>query len=180
MKVLAICGSPRDGNTEAMLKSVLTGAKSKGAAIELVRLRDLKIEPCQAICDCFETGGPCPLKDDMNKLIGKMLSADAIVFGSPDYFKNVSGIMKNFMDRTNILCGKRRLQDKKAAVVSVGGQDLENIQFCENALVEFAKDHRMEVVGQVKATAEKPREILKNQEAMQECLSLGEKLVLEK
>jgi hypothetical protein len=38
----------------------------------------------------------------------------------------------------------------------------------------------MEVVGQVKATAEKPREILKDQETMQKCLSLGEKLVLEK
>ncbi len=174
MKVVAICGSPRKGNTEAMLKRVLDGAKSKGAAIELVNLSDKKIEPCRAVCDCFETERKCPIEDDMAEVINKMLAADAIVFGSPDYFKNVSGIMKNFIDRTNGICGK--LKGKKAAAVSVGAQDLQNVQFCENVLIEFAKGHEMKLVGSVKATAEKAGEVLKNKEVIKKCLELGKKL----
>lgn len=174
MKVLAINGSPRKGNTEAMLKRLLDGAKSKGAIIELVNLGDKKIEPCKAVCDCFETERACPIDDDMASIINKMLAADAIVFGSPDYFKNVSGIMKNFIDRTNGICGK--LKGKKAAVVSVGAQDLQNVQFCENVLIEFAKGHEMKLVGSVKATAEKAGEVKENEKVMKECLELGEKL----
>jgi len=176
MKVIAICGSPRKGNTEAMLKRALDGAKSRGALIELVKLGEKKIEPCAAVCDCFESGHACPIEDEMQLLIMKMLAADAIVLGSPDYFKNVSGIMKNFMDRTNGLCGKQRLAGKKAAVVCVGGQNLGNVEFCERALAEFAKDHGMLLAGSVKAVAEKPGEISKNGEIMRECFALGEKI----
>ena len=176
MRVLAICGSPRKGNTETMLKRVLDGAKSKGALIELIKLGERKIDPCNAVCDCFETGHACPIEDEMQPLIAKMLAADAIVLGSPDYFKNVSGIMKNFMDRTNGLCGKQRLAGKKAAVVSVGGQNLKNVQFCENAMVEFAKDHKMKISGSIKAIAEKPGEITGNEEIMRRCFALGEKI----
>ena len=176
MKVLAICGSPRKGNTEAMLKRVLDGAKSGGALIELIKLGERKIEPCNAVCDCFETGHACPIEDEMQPLIAKMLSAGAIVLGSPDYFKNVSGIMKNFMDRTNGLCGKQRLAGKKAAVVCVGGQNLKNVQFCENALVEFIRDHKMNLAGSVKATAEKAGEVKESEEIMRQCFELGEKI----
>jgi len=175
MKVLAIAGSPRKGNTDAMLEQILKGAAGKGAEIELVRLWDEKIEPCRAVCDCFEIERKCPIKDGMAEVINKMLDADAIVFGSPDYFKNVSGIMKNFIDRTNGICGK--LKGKKAAVVAVGAQDLQNVQFCENALIEFAKGHEMQLVGSVKAKADKAGEVLKNKKVMQECFELGEKLV---
>ncbi|MCX6799170.1 MAG: flavodoxin family protein, partial [Candidatus Diapherotrites archaeon] len=173
----AICGSPRKGNTEAMLKRLLDGAKSKGAAIELIRLGEKKIEPCAAVCDCFETGHACPIEDEMQQIIAKMLSADAIVLGSPDYFKNVSGIMKNFMDRTIGLCGKQRWKGNKAAVAAVGGQNLHNVEFCEKALAEFVKDHGMKLAGSIKATAEKAGEIADNKEVMQECFALGETLV---
>ncbi len=176
MKVLAISGSPRKGNTDSMLKQVLKGAAENGAETELVRLADKKIEPCRAVCDCFETDSECPLKDDMPKLIEKLVSADAIVFGSPDYFKNVSGIMKNFMDRTNGLCGTGKLEEKQAATIAVGGQDLKNVQFCENALAEFAKDHKMNVVGSVKASAEEAGEVAENKEVMAACLELGHKI----
>ncbi|MBN1940786.1 MAG: flavodoxin family protein [Candidatus Diapherotrites archaeon] len=173
MKVLAVCGSPRQGNTEAMLRRVLDGAKDAGAQIELVLLRNKRVEPCKAICDCFEKGLPCTIDDDMAQVISKMLVADAIVLGSPNYFKNVSGIMKNFMDRTNPIVGKARLKGKKAAVVCVGSQSMENIAFCARALEEFAKDHQMLLVGAVKAKAEKPKEVQKNKKIRQECFELG-------
>ncbi len=44
MKILAICDSPRKGNTEFILKRILTKAETLGAKTELVLLREKRIE----------------------------------------------------------------------------------------------------------------------------------------
>ncbi len=176
MKVLAISGSPRKGNTEAMLKRLLDGAKSKGAAIELVLLRDRKIELCDGCDTCWGTNKGCHIMDGMQPLYGKLFSADAIVFGSPNYFSNYSGLMKLFVDRLNPYCSPSRFRGKRAAIVCVGGQDLHHVKRCGQALQFVVKELKMELVGSIVAKAEKPLEILKNGKVMQQCFGLGEKL----
>ena len=174
MKILAICGSPRKGNTEFMLNKVLEGAGD--VEKELILLRNLDIKPCTGCDICYNEGKPCPIEDDMKQLYEKLLKADVIVFGSPNYFKNVSGLMKNFIDRTNAIVEPPRLKNKKAGIVCVGGQDLNNIQFCENVLKEFIDDHQMILVGSVIAKAEGPGEIEKDTLAINELKKLGKKL----
>ena len=176
MKVLAICGSPRKGNTEAMLKRVLDGAKSKGAIIELVLLRDRKIEQCEGCDTCWGTGKGCRVMDEMQPLYGKMFAADAIVFGSPNYFSNYSGLMKVFVDRLNPYCKPSRFEGKKAAIICVGGQRLQNVKRCERALRLVVSDLKMELTGSIVAKVEKPLEILENEKVMKKCFELGEKL----
>ena len=44
MNIIALCGSPRDGNTEFTLKRILTKASELGASTELVLLRKKRIE----------------------------------------------------------------------------------------------------------------------------------------
>ena len=47
----------------------------------------------------------CAQKDDrLNELIRKMEQADGIILGSPVYFAQVSGQMKNFIDRAGLVC----------------------------------------------------------------------------
>ncbi len=176
MKVLAICGSPRKGNTEAMLKRVLDGAKSKGAIIELVLLRDRKIEFCDGCDTCWGTGKGCRAMDEMQPLYGKMFAADAIVFGSPNYFSNYSAQMKTFVDRLNPYCKPSRFKGKKAAIVCVGGQRLQNVKRCERALRLVVSGLKMLLVGSIVAKAENPLEILKDEKVMQQCFELGQKL----
>ncbi len=48
----------------------------------------------------MEQKGVCIKDDDMKGLIGKLLSAKAIVLGSPNYYYDVSGLMKNMIDRS--------------------------------------------------------------------------------
>ena len=177
MKVLAICGSPRKGNTEAMLKRVLDGAKSKGAMIELILLKDRKIEHCDGCDTCWGTGKGCRVMDEMQPLYGKLFAADAIVFGSPNYFSNYSGLMKAFVDRLNPYCKPSRFKGKKAAIVCVGDQRLQNVKRCERALRLVVSDLKMELVGSIVAKAEKPLEILENEKVMKKCFELGKKLV---
>ncbi|MDQ0287607.1 multimeric flavodoxin WrbA [Desulfofundulus luciae] len=114
MKILAINGSHRKGkNTAIMLQAVLDEAAKSGAETELVELVDYNIKPCLACNRCLGKT-ECSIKDDdMGVLAGKMLAADGIVLGSPVYWANVTGLMKNFIDRTrwmhmvkNLLHGK--------------------------------------------------------------------------
>lgn len=176
MKVIAICGSPRKGNTEAMLKRLLDGAKSRGAIIELILLRDKKIELCDGCDTCWGTNRGCHIMDDMQPLYGKLFAADAIVFGSPNYFSNYSGLMKLFVDRLNPYCSPSRFKGKRAAIVCVGGQRLQHVKRCERALRFVVSGLKMELVGSVVAKAENPLEILKDEKVMQQCFELGQKL----
>jgi len=175
MKVLAICGSPRKGNTEAMLKRLLDGAKSKGASIELVLLRDNNIGLCDGCLSCDKTHS-CTILDDMQQLLGKMQQADVIVFGTPSYFDNVSGLMKNFMDRTNPFYKVYPLRGKKAAGVVVGGQNTEKQRVVKEALKGFAETQKMQYTGEIVAKAEQSSEAAKNEEIMKQCFELGERV----
>src|SRR3989338_8626738 len=112
MKVLAICGSPRKGNTEFMLNIILN--KITNHEKGLVLLRDKNIENCTGCDICYNKGKDCYIKDDMKELYARLSESDIIVLGSPNYFKNVSGLMKTFIDRTNALVNPPKLKGKKA------------------------------------------------------------------
>ena len=175
MKILAICGSPRKGNTEWMLAKVLESAKAEGAETELILLRDRDIRLCKGCLTC-EVGrdikpGTCILKDDMEPLLPKMLAADVIVFGSPSYFYMLSGLLKNFLDRTIPIWPL--LKGKRAAGVAVAENTLGRVQ--EN-LRTYADLCEMRWIGEVSALAKEPGEVAEN-EAVSELLSgLGRKL----
>jgi len=117
MKLLGISGSARNKNTNFMLKTVLDAT---GANFEIIDLKDCKINPCLNCRFCHKTF-ECTQKDDMKKLYLKLIETDVVVFASPTYFDNVSGIMKHFMDRCLPFYFSRKLENKKAVVLSVGG-----------------------------------------------------------
>jgi len=177
VKILGICGSPRKGNTEFMLKTVLKKAAEKGAETELILLRKYNIKPCTGCDICFGTQIPCKIKDDMQDMINTMLESDIIVLGSPNYFKNVSAQMKIFMDRTNAIVNPPKLKGKKAAIVCVGGQELSNTKYCENVIKEFLKDHEIKLIGSVLAQAESPGDLNNNRLIIKKLRELGEKIV---
>ncbi len=54
MKVLGIAGSPRrGGNTDLLLTEVMRGAASKGAEVNTIGLRGLKIITCDHSDACL-------------------------------------------------------------------------------------------------------------------------------
>jgi multimeric flavodoxin WrbA len=83
-----------------MVESFLKGAKNAGAEVDNVLLSTKKIGGCIGCFTCWvKTPGKCVFKDDMEALMEKAISADVVIFATPLYVDNVTGLMKNFMDR---------------------------------------------------------------------------------
>ncbi len=104
MNVLAVNGSPRKGTnscTHLILEPFLEGMKSAGARTELVSLADHTVNPCLGCFACWvKTPGECVRKDDMAALLPKYAEAELVVFATPLYHYSMSGLLKNFIDRT--------------------------------------------------------------------------------
>lgn len=116
-------GSPRKkGNTYKLTKKVEERMKQFGnVEFEYVFLKDLNLKSCRGCGICFEKGEKfCPLKDDRPMLEEKMHNADGVIFTSPNYVFNVSGLMKNFIDRFAYACHRPRFF-KNAMVLTTSG-----------------------------------------------------------
>lgn len=127
MKVILFNGSPHArGNTYDCLGIVDKEIKAAGIETELIQLAPLKIQPCKACFKCakmqnYRCGGYDD--DGLNEVIAKIFAADGIVIGSPTWFANVTGHVKNLIDRAGIVArvNKENPLDRKvgAAVVAV-------------------------------------------------------------
>jgi multimeric flavodoxin WrbA len=99
LKILAIVGSSRkNGNTASLVEEVCKGTQELSADYEMLYLSDYSISDCTGCEGCSKTG-ICVIKDDMQEIYKKINASDAIIIGSPTYFYNVTGRMKNFLDR---------------------------------------------------------------------------------
>jgi len=125
MRVVAFNGSPRKGgNTERLLKRVLSVLDGEGIQTELVHIGGEKVHGCTACGKCFANQDRrCVFDDDIiNECIGKMAAADGILIGSPTYFADVSPETKALIDRAGFVAmANGRMFSRKvgAAVVAV-------------------------------------------------------------
>ncbi len=86
--------------TTFMVNNFIDGAKKAGANVEYFKLKDYNIKDCTGCYTCWtKTPGECIFKDDMTMFRKKYREANLIVFATPLYIFNVTGIMKTFMDR---------------------------------------------------------------------------------
>ena len=100
MNIIGINASPRGkmSNTLKLVEAVLSGAEQEGAKTELVDIYQLEIEYCTACGACYASG-ECTLLDDFPDLSEKLLDADGIVLGSPNYIDSVTAPLKAVFDR---------------------------------------------------------------------------------
>ena len=112
----------RDGAVESLAKAVAEGAKEAGAEVRLRRVPDIVAPAVMAHVSGWEErskkmiaeyGSPTP--DDADW-------ADAVIFGTPTRFGNVSAELKAYIDSLGGLWFQGKLNGKAAGVfVSTGG-----------------------------------------------------------
>ena len=151
VKILGISGSPRKGkNTDFLVKKALDAAgKIEGVETEFVSLADYKIAPCDGCNHCLKEAR-CPIEDDMQFLVQKLLEADGIIIGSPVYHLTVSGLLKNFMDRSRYLkMVEFKLRDKVGGAIAVAGLRHGGQEFTISTIHNYFLGMGMIVVGPV-------------------------------
>jgi multimeric flavodoxin WrbA len=83
-------GSPKVGNTAAMVNAFAEGAKEAGHEVEILHVGKMKINGCLACEYCHTKGeGKCVQKDDMEKVMPAYKEADMVVFASPIDFAEI-------------------------------------------------------------------------------------------
>jgi multimeric flavodoxin WrbA len=100
MNVLIINGSPRKTGTTSIIVKAFSGAAAEnGADVRTHILNDMRnIRGCQSCTKCFEAGR-CVVKDDFTQVLEDHHWADVIVWATPVYVDDMSGILKLFTDR---------------------------------------------------------------------------------
>lgn len=108
MKILLINGSPKGkrSNSLKLAYSFIEGFKNgctddeESISIDELHVASMNIAACKGCFACWQkTPGICCIKDDMQKVIGKLIDADLILWSFPLYYFNVPGILKNLIDR---------------------------------------------------------------------------------
>ena len=130
------------GNTRQMAEAVAEGARSVSGTEAVVR------EGLQATTD-------------------DLLACDGVALGSPDYFSDMAGGMKDFFDRTYYPC-QGRLQGKPCVIFgSAGGPPSVVIESLRKMAARFKLGEAAEPVGSSGAPTAA---------VLQECRELGQRL----
>ena len=140
-KVVAFVASARKGHTYEAAVQFLRNLQALGdVETEIVRLSDYPLQVCKGCQVCFSKGEEhCPLKDQRDVLIEKMLAADGVVFATPNYSFQVSALLKIFLDRLGFAFHRPRFFGKTfSSIVAQGiyGGDkiVRYVDFVGNAL----------------------------------------------
>ena len=185
MKVLGIMGSPRiKGNTDLLLDEALKGARNQQAEVETIVVDKLKITPCREFYGCLRDGN-CVIRDDMDDIYPKLLSADAVIVASPIFFYTVSAQLLAFISRCQALWARKyvlknlEVPVRKGAFIAVGATKGERLfegprltikYFFQAINVEYADELLIRGV-------DKRGEIKEHPAALGDALELGKRLV---
>lgn len=100
LKILGICGSPRRGNSEFLLKKSIEAATDTWedeVEENYYYFKGKKFAPCLDCSGCLN--GECVIKDDFQQLRDLWVDADIIIYSVPVYHMGIPGQLKCFLDR---------------------------------------------------------------------------------
>ena len=141
MKILFINGSPnKNGNTVRLAQALLTDNE-----YETINLVDYKIY----------SYGQKYEDDELPKVIDAIRQAETIVIGSPVYWHNLSGAVRNLLDRLYGAISKREMAGKRLFFLFQGAApDKWMIEAGEYSIRIFAQLYGLSYMGMATTTSQ--------------------------
>ncbi len=138
MKIVGICGSPREKATDHVLKEALSMLEGRGFETFFFGVRGKKISPCLH-CDFCLTNKECRIKDDMYEVYAHLRKADGIVFATPVYNGALSAQTKAVMDRCRALVAADFdfFRGKMGMAIAVGGDRMGGQELAITQIITF-------------------------------------------
>jgi len=134
MNILFINGSPNpNGHTAHLVKSILNGKKA-----EVLNLTDYRIN----------VYGQNLAGDQFNEVLSQMKEAQTIIMGSPVYWHNICGSIRNLLDRFYGPVQEKELHGKKLIFVYQGAAPEKwMLEAGEYTMKRFAGLYGLEYLG---------------------------------
>ncbi|MBR2471546.1 MAG: flavodoxin family protein [Clostridia bacterium] len=138
-----------DGETSFLLNSVLDICKENGADTEIFNIYEIMRDVKNPFCICCQTPcqGICYKGTKLEEAFKKLSTADAIIIGSPVYFRGVTGQLKAFFDKTRAIRADKAWVGKIGAAISVGGSKYGGQEAVINQIHDMMLVHGMTIVG---------------------------------
>lgn len=176
VKVLMINGSPNEyGCTYTALQELEKTLEKHDVGTEILYLGKKPIAGCLACSVCKKTG-KCVWQDQVNAVVERLDTIDAIIIGSPVYYASASGQLTAFLDRLFYTAGGKMSRKLGATVVSCrrGGAtaafDQLNKYFTISNMPIVSANYWNQVHGFT------PDDVLKDEEGLQTMRVLGENM----
>lgn len=174
MNILILTGSPRKGGNTDMLTEAFANGASQMHSVEIVSVRNLKVNPCLGCNACFNNNNHiCLQKDDMQEIYSKMAKADMLVIASPVYFYGVSAQLKAVIDRLHNPI-RDTFHIRKMALLLVGAATLPEL--FDSILAQYRlclNFFNIEDAGNVLVRGVKEKGDIKNTDALERAFELG-------
>jgi multimeric flavodoxin WrbA len=121
MKIAIINGSPRKNGSVSKILNYLKKyfeENHSGIDIQYINLIDYNIKYCVGCQNCYKTGKCIITDDNVEEIHDTIKLSDGIIFSSPIYGTNVSGLFKSFYDRVHMTM-EQLLYKKPCMVIAV-------------------------------------------------------------
>jgi multimeric flavodoxin WrbA len=174
--ILGLISSPRIlANGEILLKEVASSCGEENK-LELIKLPELRIEPCRGCYTCLSPGKICPIKDDLYFLYDKIKMADGIILAVPCYFLGPAAITKLWSDRTLALA--QNLKDFwNKPIVIIGTAGIKGWEgYSLSAIITMANFMGFEIKDAQMFIGALPGEVMGNPDVEQKIKIMGKAL----
>jgi multimeric flavodoxin WrbA len=130
MKILILNASPRKKGWSAQILKEIQNGISTEHPMEWVDISSLTIHPCIGCLQCRSTKECVIPNDDAHRVGAQIEAADVLIIGTPNYWGNMTGQLKNLFDRSVMVMeefpnpggfSKPRHRGKKAILVTSSG-----------------------------------------------------------
>jgi multimeric flavodoxin WrbA len=144
--ILGISSGRKNGVTSDAVKAVL---EASGLEYEFISLSGKTINGCLGCVECV-FDNMCKIKDDWTEIAKKMLEAEAVVFGAPNYYGTINALGHACLERT--FCfrhqGAFNLKGKLGIIVSTSYAQDDTVQ---TYIERMMHQNKMEVIDKVVA-----------------------------
>jgi len=136
--ILGLCGSPRAGATEYVLREALKMIEAEGYSTKFFSVRGKTINYCIHCDYCLQKNG-CTFKDDMDELYPLLREFEGIIVASPVYNGGVTAQTKAVIDRTRALVAAdpRTFRGKKGMAIAIGGDRVGGQELAIQQIITF-------------------------------------------
>lgn len=136
MKIIGISSSGRKSSySKIIVKDIL---EESCIDYEMFNLAELDIRGCLGCLKCARNN-KCVQKDDFQAIVDKIIEADALVFGGPNYYGVLNAIGHSFWERTFALRHQESFPFAGKLGVAIGlnrdSDNQESTKFIENMML---------------------------------------------